>query len=362
MRLLYLYPEEWTGHRACEVQTLSTCVALAESGLEVTLVTAGGEDELHDQLAGIADATEVPGLELVVLSRTLGPIESTSIFSRNFAAWIQHRHPFDLAFTVHLKGGPILTQAGIPYVFESHGIFAQMPESSNRQKLIHKLEGNVLTSAQSLVATSMPLAVALSTWFALEKDIAIVPNGGLPPLSHSISTEDGPFVYCGSIQKGSGLDTVIDAAHAIKAPLKIVGGTEEEWLALGNQIDTSETDWQPRVPVNELPEALAGSRAGLITTSPDAASGEFSCPIKLFDYARCGLPIITTALPALQSLDVGPWCTQIPSPSRVAWIEALRKFRPDAEQAEAARTWSANHTWAMRAERLKHVFGLYPSA
>lgn len=358
MRLLYLYPDEWTGRRAREVHALSTCVALAESGVDVTLVTAGGETELLDHLLDVADAANVPGLQLVALSRTLGPVQSTSIFSRNFMHWLRGRRPFDLAFIIHLKAASILAQAGIPYAYEAHGIFTPTQQNPARQRMLHKLEGHVLTDAAKLVATSAPLAVALNTWFALSKDFAIVPNAGLPPLTHGVSAPYGPFVYCGSIAEGNDLGGVIQAANDLKAPLKIVGGTEEDWRLVGDQVDTNGIEWRPRVPLNELPEVLKGACAGLVPTNLDAPSGEFSCPMKLFDYARCGLPVLSTALPALQSLDVGPWCTQVPSPARVAWIEALRNFRHDADQAEAARAWAGEHTWTKRAELLKRAFGV----
>jgi hypothetical protein len=357
MRLLYLYPEEWTGRQAREVQTLSTCVALAQGGVEVTLAIGGGEPEIEDHLLDVADAPEVPGLHLIALPRTLGPIESTAIFSRNFTSWLRTVRPFDLAYIFHLKAGAILAQAGIPYAYEAHGILAQAPESASRQRTLHKLEGQVLAAAAILVATSAPLAVALRTWYGLGKDFAIVPNAGLPPLRRGLSAPTGPLVYCGSIGDGKDLAGVIQAARDTQAPLKIVGGTEEEWRLVGEKLDTSGIAWRPRVRFNDLPEVLAGARAGLIPTNFDAPTGEFSCPMKLFDYARCGLPVLSTALPALQSLDVGPWCTQVPSPTRGAWAEALKAFRHEAGQAEAARAWSAEHTWAKRAELLKRALG-----
>ena len=358
MRLLYLYPEEWTGRLAREVHTLSTCVALAESGVEVTLVFAGGEPQLRDQLVDMTNSSHVPGLNLVPLSHTLGPLQSTSIFSRDFIHWMHNRRTFDLGFIVHLKAGPMLIQAGIPYAYEAHEIVAQVPENPTRQRMLHKLEAHVLNAAALHLATSGPLAVALCTWFALSKDFAIVPSAGLPPLDHSLSSPDGPFVYCGSITDAQKLAPMIQAAREIQVPFKIVGGTEEEWDALGGQIDTSAADWQSHTPLHELPEAFAGARAGLIPTNPDSPSGEFSCPMNLFDYARCGLPVISTMLPSLQSLEVGPWCTQIPSPGRLAWMDILKKYRHVPDHAEAARAWSADHTWAKRAELLKRTFGI----
>jgi glycosyltransferase involved in cell wall biosynthesis len=356
MRLLYLYPEEWTGQRAREVHTLSTCVALAQSGVDVTLVTAGGEAEFLDHLCDVAGTPDVPGLEFVTLSRSLGPIRSSSIFARNFNYWLRTGGPFDLAFIIHIKAGPVLTQAGIPYVYEAHEIFAQTPQNAVRQRKLHRLEGQVLEAAALLVATSTPLARALNTWFDLSKEFAIVPNAGSPPLESNIGAPDGPFIYCGSIADWKGLDIAIQAALDAQMPLKIVGGTEEEWRIVGEHLDTSAIAWQPRVPLHDLPEVLAGARAGLIPTNPDTPSGEFSCPMKLFDYARCGLPVLSTELPSLQSLAVGPWCTQVPSPSRIAWTDALRNFHYEADQADAARAWAAEHTWAERAELLKKAF------
>jgi len=358
MRLLYLYSEEWTGRRAREVHTLSTCAALGESGIDVTLVTAGGEAELREQLLDITGSTEVPNLHLVALSRTLGPIRSTAIFSRNFNHWLHANPPFDLGYIIHLKAGPLLTQAGIPYAYEAHEIFAQTPENAVRQRKLHILERQVLTAAKLHIATSAPLAVALLTWFSLSNDFHVVPNAGLPPLEYTISSPDGPFVYCGSIAEWKGLDVAIQAASDAKLPLKVVGGTEEEWRAVSELIDTSGVEWQRRVHLNELPEVLNGCRAGLIPTNPDMPTGEFSCPMKLFDYARCGLPVLSTALPSLQSLDVGPWCTQVPSPTRASWTDALKNFAYTPEMAEAARGWSGVHTWANRAELLKQTFGV----
>jgi glycosyltransferase involved in cell wall biosynthesis len=358
MRLLYLYPEEWTGRRAREVHTLSTCVALAESGVDVTLATAGGEPQLRDHLLDVADAADVPGLHLVALSRALGPIRSASIFSIHFKIWLRRQQPFDWAYTIHLKASEMLTRARIPYAYEAHEIFAEtLLKNFKKRLLLAVMERQAVLGASLRVATSAALAGGLKR-FALPDDFLIVPNAGSPPLERGISAPDGPFVYCGSIADWKGLDVAIQAARDARVPLKIVGGTGEEWQRVGEQLDTSGIAWQPRVPLKELPEVLAGARAGLIPTNPDTPSGRYSCPMKLFDYARCGLPVLSTALPSLQSLDVGPWCTQVASPTRAAWTDALRNFHHEADQAEAARAWSGEHTWAKRAELLKRAFGV----
>ena len=140
--------------------------------------------------------------------------------------------------------------------------------------------------------------------------------------------------------------------------MRIVGGTVEEWRAVAETVNCSAVEWRQRVPLREVPEALMGARAGLVPTNFDLPSGEFSCPMKLFDYARCGLPVLATALPSLQSLYVGAWCMEVPSPTLGSWIDALKQFQYDPAQAEAARAWADQHTWEVRAAQIKRALNL----
>jgi glycosyltransferase involved in cell wall biosynthesis len=78
--------------------------------------------------------------------------------------------------------------------------------------------------------------------------------------------------------------------------------------------------------------------------------------MKLFDYARGGLPVVSTALPALGSLQAGSWCALVKEPTPEAWAAALRAFRFDAGEAEAARRWAASHTWEERARQIAETF------
>ena len=361
MRLLYLYPEEWTGRRAREVHTLSTCVALAQSGCAVTLVTAGGEAELQNHVREIAGIDAMPRLELVTLSRSLGPIRSAGFFALRFRKWLRGQPPFESAFIIHLKASKILRDNGVPYTFEAHEIFAETSQKNpGRQRALEKREQAALAGANRRVATSAALAEALRRRYGVPDDFTIVPNAGLPPLTKSAARADGPFVYCGSIADWKGLELVIEAARRAGVPLKIVGGSEDEWRRLGERGDVHEVTWLPRVPLAKIPDALAGARAGLIPTLPESGSGRYSCPMKLFDYARCGLPVLSTALPSLPSLEVGSWCRLIEQPTVEAWTAALRDFRFDVAEAQVAQRWAAGHTWADRARQLIRV--IFPPA
>jgi glycosyltransferase involved in cell wall biosynthesis len=354
--MLYLYLEEWTGRRAREVHTLSTCVALAHAGWPVTLVTAGGEPALRGQLEDVAGAQAVDGLHLVVLSRTIGPVRSAAVFAFRFRRWLSDRPAFKNAFVIHLKASQMVRKAGIPYAFEAHEIFAETRRNNpSAQRALEDLEGNALGAARWRIATSESLAGALGRRYALPNDFHIVPNSGLEPLPESVARSDGPFVYLGSIAYWKGLELVVESARHAQVPLRVVGGTEEEWRVLGARHDLRGVEWRPRVPVREIPQALAGARAGLISTLPESGSGRYSCPMKLFDYARCGLPVLGTDLPSLKNLGLGPWFTPVPDPGVAAWASALRGFCFNAEQAQGALAWAAKHTWSARAEALRRI-------
>ena len=358
MRLLYLYPEEWTGIRAREIHTLSTCVALARAGDEVTLVTAGGARRLRHHLMEIAGAEIEPRLRLVSLLRGLGPIRSASIFSHFFQFWLSRESStFDAAYIIHLKAAAMLRTVGVPYLYEAHEVFAETPQRSPAShEHLHELEKEVLARAHWRVATSKALAVALRAHYVLPNDFNIVPNAGQPPLAASLGEADGPFVYSGSISDWKGLEVVVRAAGQEKLPVKIIGGTLAQWQALGARADVRHAQWEPRVSLSELPRVLQGARAGLIPTQLSASSGRYSCPMKLFDYARCGLPVLCTALPSLDTLAVGSWCTRIEKSTVENWAEAMRAFFFRPVQAETARAWAEAHTWTLRAEAIQRVF------
>jgi glycosyltransferase involved in cell wall biosynthesis len=360
-RLLYLYPEEWTGRRAREVHTLSTCAALAHAGWNVVLVTAGGAPQLRAHLHEVADANAVPGLEMVSLTRNFGPVRSASIFAFHFRRWFRAQAPFLQAFVIHLKGAQMLRSAGVSHLFEAHEIFSETPRiSKNAQRALEESEHAALAGAAHRVATSDALAQALRARYKLTDDFAVVPNAGQPPLPAGVAREGGPFVYCGSIADWKGLEMVIDAARLAAVSLRIVGGTETEWRALGARVDVTGVAWQPRVVLDAIPAALAGACAGLIPTQPESGSGRYSCPMKLFDYARCGLPVISTALPSLESLETGAWCTRIAVPTVESWAAALRSFRFNSADTDDARHWAECHTWAERALMLGRILEQSP--
>jgi glycosyltransferase involved in cell wall biosynthesis len=277
-------------------------------------------------------------------------------FLSRFRLFLRYEQPFDAGYIIHLKAAAMLRWAEIPFLYEAHEVFAETPQKTPvAHERLHELEKEVLGTASWRVATSKALAVALKAHYVLPDDFAIVPNAGLAPVEHSVASAEGPFIYCGSLSGWKGLELMIEASREAKIPLKIVGGSAAEWQALSKGLNAGHVSWTPRVALAELPEAFTGGRAGLISTQPTTPSGRYSCPMKLFDYARCGLPVLSTTLPSLRSLDVGSWCTQVTSGTKAEWAETMQQYRYRPVSGETARAWAGVHTWKQRAEVLTRV-------
>jgi glycosyltransferase involved in cell wall biosynthesis len=372
-RLLYLYPEEWVGRRARELHTLQTCLGLADAGVDVTLATAGGF-EMEQEMEALGRKQKPEHFKMHNLSRQLGMIKSARIFSYYFKKWLKQQASFQAAYVIHLKAARLLRQLSIPYWWEAHEIFAETPTAGTRaEKNLHRLEREALTHARGRIATSKALADALiARYFHGKTDIffQIVPHGCDPPLVRSEADPAGPLVYAGSIANWKGLNLIIETAIKKKLPLRVVGGTREEIIATiaalgkirlrpgaGTIHRVGPVEWHERVTPAALAEALRGCRAGISPTLPQTASGRYSLPMKIFEYARCGLPVVTTNLPSLDSLELGSWCRLVPAPEISAWTQALTHPFSSQDGAEALR-WAGEHTWQKRGQRLADILGL----
>lgn len=358
-RLLYLYPEEWTGKRAREIHALQTCLALADAGANVTLIT-GADFAVDKALPNVGRKKAPEGFHTHQLSRRFLVIKSWKLFRWKFQRWMKKHGGYDLAFLIHLKAVPVVRELGLPYWWEAHEVFAETPEPGSVDSIrLDAMEQEALECAAGRIATSKALAHALEKRYKV-KDFHIVPHGGDPPLPTALAEPGGPLVYAGSLANWKGLDLAIEAATHANIPVRVIGGNRGEWDRFVAENNISEEAqkhiiWKPRVPPDTLPERLSGARLGLSPTRPETASGRYSLPMKLFDYARCGIPAVCTALPSLEGLGSEPWCRQVIEPTIEAWVNALQY---PASGAEEALIWAGEHTWLKRAEKLKTIMGL----
>lgn len=264
--------------------------------------------------------------------------------------WRGKERHFDLGFAIHLKAAAWFRQKRIPYVWEAHEIFSETAPG------LVESERLAVRGARIRIATSHALAEGLRKRFGGDLVFTVVPNAGQPPEHEEYWHPEGPILYAGGLEVWKGLDVALAAALALGKRVRLVGGTEKEKAQLLTRLPYPERhgwiEWQPYQGARELLRYFKGVSVGIIPTRLDTPSGYYSCPMKLFDYARCGIPVVASALPALESLEIEGWLFRVFDNKVEGWRAALgREHRGGAE----IKAWAARHTWQRRGERLAEV-------
>ncbi len=173
-------------------------------------------------------------------------------------------------------------------------------------------------------------------------------------------------VYCGSMYAGKGADAVVDAAGACPGvDFCLIGGTPAQVEAL-----------QVRAPANIrflghlqhsevlelLPEfdfALApyGRVVRGVRTPDNASLADWMSPLKVFEYAAAGLPIVTSDLPVLREL-LSPQVSalMVTPDDKAELVSAINRMAAEPGMrlllARNAQAMLAGYSWQQRAGHL----------
>lgn len=236
MKLLYLFPEEFTGRFAREYHVYRLAESVAAAGCDVTLAAApspqlANADQLHEFFGGGRSER----LNVVWLKRrvSLGPwkIRSGAWFYRHLDPVIESEKP-DAVFTMHLKAANHIAKRhpSLPLVFEAHEIFADTyPENDAKHIGLFDLERRIYAHVRGVVAISSFLAESLQTRFALHIPLRVQHDGidetmlldaSMPPDLHEL-------IYAGSLQPWKGVPVAIEAMRLLpEFHLTVLGGVE----------------------------------------------------------------------------------------------------------------------------------------
>jgi glycosyltransferase involved in cell wall biosynthesis len=327
---------------------------MAAAGAQVHLIS-GGKINLEDELDKI-NAIQSDRLTTANFSRLLKignlKIKSNRWFARQLTQWFK-RDPDNQnyrGFAIHLKAAAWFQKMNIPYLWEAHEVFS---ETASKRR---KEEAAAIKKAARRIATSQALVDALRINYGEDIEWKVVPNAGLQPFPKSIANPQGPILYVGSLEGWKGLHIALSAALSLNKSIRIVGGDEAQKNALLRELPFPEKhgsiEWWPRQKAKDLFQYFDGASVGVIPTLTENPSGRTSCPMKLFDYARAGLPVISSPLLSLQSLQCGDWLKVVEKNTIEAWKDA---FLLPPRHGEEALKWAAEHTWEARGKIILEI-------
>ena len=180
-----------------------------------------------------------------------------------------------------------------------------------KQKLAKWLEKSLIKHTDSIIVVGHLIAEWYKKEYDVEKLYVIrnVPQLGTATNKKSnllrekfnIPSSDLIYIYQGVINKGRGIDIMLDAFKnvATNNHLVIMGFGALENKVIYASKDCQNIHFMPAVKPHEIPIYTSGADVGLIVAENLGLSYYYGMPNKLFEYLYCGLPVITSNFPEM---------------------------------------------------------------
>lgn len=362
MKLLYIFPEEFTGRFAREYHVYRLAESLAAAGCDVTLVAAPSSrlvnpDQLHDLFGG----TQNKRLQVVWLKRqfSLGPlkIRSGAWFFRQLDQIIASLKP-DLAFTMHLKAADHLAKKHplLPLVFEAHEIFADTySEISAKHRNLFATERRIYAHVHGVVAISGYLADCLRKRFAIRVPLTVQHDGidESMLLDTSVQPDAHELIYTGSLQPWKGVPVAIEAMRRLpEFRLTVLGGAGKPLDLLRRQAPSNVT-FLGHISRAEMRPFLQKANIGLMPNLLEPRSALYTFPLKLLEYSAAGKGIVASQIPVFDKLKLNAWVDLVPSDSPEALAAAVRSLSQRGVDRNAAQAWARKFLWKNQGVTMK---------
>jgi glycosyltransferase involved in cell wall biosynthesis len=371
VKLLYIFPEEFTGRFAREYHVYRLAESLAAAGCDVTLVAAPSErlgtaGQLRDLFGGSGSER----LSILWLKRemTLGPwkIRSSAWFFHQLDRIVHSLQP-DGVYTMHLKAADHMAKKypALPLVFEAHEIFADTYEQdSPKHERLAQVEDRIYRQVRGVVAISNYLAECLLSQFPLQVPIRVQHDGidEAMLLETSAQTDPRELIYVGSLQPWKGVPVAIEAMRLLpEFHLTVIGG-EGKSLDQLRQNTHANVTFLGHLSREALRPHLQKAAIGIMPNLLKPRSALYTFPLKLLEYSAAGKGIIASEIPVFQKLNLSPWVSLVPSGSAEAIAEAVRKRGELGIDSKAARNWASQFIWARQGEVMKPFLdSLFPT-
>jgi glycosyltransferase involved in cell wall biosynthesis len=231
------------------------------------------------------------------------------LFYLEFNIRLLIRHFFSKAQIIHAVDLDTLLPAFIHsrikhsiLVYDAHEIFTEVPELLNRpltRKAWLSLERWILPQLTNAITVGEQLAAYYKSTYGIQ--MAVVRNTPLKQQQHVYSPDINRFfLYQGALNKGRGLEQMIEAMKEIDARMVIAGEGDlsaelrEKVSRLGLSHKIHFTGF---IQPEELSELTSRAWAGINVSESLGLSYYLSLNNKCFDYIQAGLPAITNPFP-----------------------------------------------------------------
>lgn len=302
MRFFWLYRVPADRYRAQTIQVIHAAHAMASRGHEVWVPVDRGDGGAALDPQALFGLKPVPSLKLIPLGRN--PMGSLQFRA---ALWRWAMRPGGRKVVLarskrHAANASRWMGGRFELFMEFHEVDSELARERHEDPSYWRgLEGRVLGAARGVFTNAEgTLSCLREAWPDWDGPARVVHNATRADRCRSPQEEGEGYGVMGSVLPEKGLETVADAARESPHPIHLIGPRSrwhKELLARSN----GKLVFEDPVPFVEVPDRLARFRAVILPLGVGLFGRALTSPLKLWDYAVCGRPVVAADTPAVRN-------------------------------------------------------------
>lgn len=360
MKTTYLSSSTVPSRTANSIHVMKMCQAFAKNGHEVKLIATDGKAQSGTDIwleYGVEQCFKVEFINRPKWGR-LGSI----IYGRKAAQKAKQSLP-DLFYGRCPHSLAWASKLGVPFIYEAHNL----PQGFMRKRIESFLFSREAFNRLVVITESLKRAY-LDKFPELNAGQIVVAHDGADvvnqvAISEPVTTNNPMKVgYAGSLYPGKGMEIILALGEA--APdyeYHIVGGNGplEKWRAEAphNVVFHGHVRHAEVSQILSQFDVLLLPMQRIVQTAQGGDIGQFTSPLKLFEYMAVKRPIVASKLPIVEEvLEQGKTCLFADPDDILEWKSALEQLKNshlrESIASEAYKSFLLYYTWCARASRV----------
>lgn len=365
MKILYIPPSAIPSRAANSIHVVKMCQAFTDNGHEVVLLAPDHKEKYEISIEDVFEFYNVRGgfkiVKLMTPKIRIRSIVRTLSVLKNLLLYKP-----DLVYGRDVRGCYVSSRLGFDTIFEAH-------DPMKGDKKFHKLIKS--KNLKKLVVISRALKdIFLDDGILSEDKIQVAHDGADEVTDFETEAElDGKqsnlkIGYVGHLYQGKGIEVIEKIAAKVSPEIEfhIVGGLEEDIAYWKNRIHSRNVYFYGFVPQAEISgyinaldicmlpnqKVVYGYREG---DEKGENIGDFTSPLKMFEYMAHRKPIIASDLEVLKEVLNDEIAVFADPADENQWIDAIDRLTDkDLRETISRKALEVfkNYTWKNRANKI----------
>ena len=368
MRIIYLSSSVIPSRSANSIHVMKMCQAFAESGHEVVLLAPDDKLNYEPDVDDWYSYYDVKNCFRILKLFWLPIIGRHIVYAFMAALKAKNLAP-DLVYCRSNPGFIFATIFRLPVIYEVHAPFAAKGIFIN---WLFEFFCSFQSLLKIIVITHKLRQYFETKYPSIGPKITVAPDAANPlpkDTIHVVAQKVGERLqvgYSGHLYSGKGMEVVSElAVHCPWADFHVVGGTESDLFYWKNKCSScSNIKFYGHVPNKCVSGYILDCDVVLLPNQRNVAAqgggniGDWTSPLKAFEYMAAAKPIICSDLPVLREIFRHDINAVLCSPEDVVeWVSALVALRDNPAARErlgktAKKDFLEKYTWSIRAKRV----------